>query len=48
MPHISRKPSPSQSAPLMALLKKHMEANLSLFVKQLAKMGIGASHLSHC
>ena len=47
MPHISRKPSPSQSAPLMALLKKQMDANGISVRKAAAKMGIGASHLSH-
>lgn len=47
MPHISRKPSPVKSAPLMLLLKKHLEENGISVRKASGQMNIGASHLSH-
>ena len=47
MPHISRKPSPVKSAPLMLLLKKHLEESGISIRKASSQMNIGASHLSH-
>ncbi len=47
MPHISRKPSPVKSAPLMLLLKKHLEESGISIRKASSLMHIGASHLSH-
>ncbi len=46
MPHVSRKPSPQKTAPLIKTVKSFMEArNLSLRKTALG-IGIGASHLS--
>ncbi len=47
MPHISRKPSPVKSAPLMLLLKKHLEEKGISIRRASSQMHIGASHLSH-
>lgn len=47
MPHISRKPSPVKSAPLMLLLKKHLEEKGISIRRASSQMNIGASHLSH-
>ena len=47
MPHISRKPSPNQSAPLNKVLKTYLVDEGISVRKAAAQMGIGASHLSH-
>ena len=47
MPHISRKPSPNQSAPLNKVLKTYLVDEGISVRKAAVQMGIGASHLSH-
>lgn len=46
MPHISRKPSPQKTAPLIKTIKSFMEAKKLSLRKTAIGIGIGASHLS--
>lgn len=46
MPHVSRKPSPQKTAPLVQTIKSYMEANGFSLRKTASGIGIGASHLS--
>ena len=46
MPHVSRKPSPQKSAPLVKTLREFMGANGLSLRKTASSIGIGASHLS--
>lgn len=46
MPHVSRKPSPQKSVPLVKTLREFMETNGLSLRKTASCIGIGASHLS--
>lgn len=46
MPHVSRKPAPEKTAPLVHTIKSFMEANGLSLRKTASGIGIGASHLS--
>ncbi len=46
MPHVSRKPEPHKTAPLIRTIKSYMEKNGLSLRKTASGIGIGASHLS--
>ena len=46
MPHVSRKPAPHKTAPLVRTIKSYMETNGLSLRKTASGIGIGASHLS--